>query len=114
MPIYVRAGAIVPLDPVRQFTSEAVTEPTQVRVYPGANGEFTLYDDDGVSQAYLNGAATCTRFLWNDRSRVLTIAPDARFRASTPAVPRTFDVVLQAGGRTQRVHYAGRQIRVAF
>jgi alpha-glucosidase/alpha-D-xyloside xylohydrolase len=114
MPIYARAGAIIPVDPVRQFTSEAVTEPMQVRIYPGANGDFTLYDDDGVSQSYLNGVATYTRFSWNDRSRVLTIAPDSRHRTTAPVAPRTFDVVLEADGRTQRVHYVGRQIRVAF
>jgi alpha-glucosidase/alpha-D-xyloside xylohydrolase len=49
LPLYVRAGAIVPLDPVRQFTAQTVTEPTMLRVYPGANGAFTLYDDDGQS-----------------------------------------------------------------
>ena len=55
MPIYVRAGAIIPFDPVRQYTDEPVSEPTTLRVYRGADGEFTLYDDDGISQDYLRG-----------------------------------------------------------
>ena len=55
MPIYVRAGAIIPIDPVRQYTAQPVTEPTTLRVYRGANGQFTLYDDDGISQEYLKG-----------------------------------------------------------
>ena len=114
MPIYARAGAIIPVDPVRQFTSETVTAPTLLRIYPGADGDFTLYDDDGISQAYLTGAATHTRLQWNDRARVLTIAPDSRVASSTPVTPRTFDVVLEPGGRTQQVHYVGRPIRVAF
>ena len=55
MPIYVRAGAIIPVDPVRQYTSEPVTEPTTLKVYRGADGEYTLYEDDGISQEYLTG-----------------------------------------------------------
>src|SRR5207302_5950768 len=58
MPLYVRAGAIIPFDPVRQFTAQAVTEPTALRVYPGADGEFTLYDDDGTSLDYQKNVAT--------------------------------------------------------
>jgi alpha-glucosidase/alpha-D-xyloside xylohydrolase len=53
MPIFVRAGAILPLDPVRQYTSEAVGEPTTLRTYRGADGQYTLYEDDGISQDYL-------------------------------------------------------------
>ena len=56
MPIYVRAGAIIPFDPVRQYTAQPVTEPTTLRVYTGADGEYTLYEDDGISQEYLDGA----------------------------------------------------------
>ena len=73
MPIYVRAGAIVPFDPVRQYTAEPVTEPTTLRVYPGANGEFTLYDDDGISQEYLAGRGQWIRMTWNDGARQLTL-----------------------------------------
>ena len=67
MPIYVRAGAIIPVDPVRQYTSEPVTEPTTLRVYRGADGQFTLYEDDGISQEYLQGKGSWTRIAWNDR-----------------------------------------------
>ncbi|HEY0874558.1 MAG TPA: DUF5110 domain-containing protein [Vicinamibacterales bacterium] len=77
MPIYVRAGAIVPFDPVRQYTGEPVSEPTTLRVYRGADGEYTLYDDDGISQDYLNARGTWTRMTWNDEARQLTIEPGA-------------------------------------
>ncbi len=55
MPLYVRAGAIVPLGPVKQYTAEAVDAPTTLRIYPGADGAFLLYDDDGKSFAYQRG-----------------------------------------------------------
>jgi len=49
LPLYVRAGGIIPLDPVRQYTAQAVKEPTTLQVYRGADGKFVLYDDDGQS-----------------------------------------------------------------
>ena len=55
MPVYVRAGAIIPFDPVRQYADEIVQGPTTLKVYTGANGDYTLYDDDGISQDYLSG-----------------------------------------------------------
>ena len=73
MPLYVRAGAIVPVDPVRQYTSEPVSGPTTFRVYGGADGAFTLYDDDGTSQDYLNGGGSWIRLSWDDTRRRLTI-----------------------------------------
>ncbi len=75
MPIYVRAGAIIPFDPVRQYTAQQVDEPTTLKIYPGADGEFTLYSDDGTSLDYLTGRATRTRLKWDDATRRLTIEP---------------------------------------
>ncbi|MEP6620905.1 MAG: TIM-barrel domain-containing protein [bacterium] len=106
MPIYVRAGAIIPFDPVRQYTSEPVTEPTTLRIYRGADGAFTLYDDDGISQAYAKGGYSLTRLAWNDRSRQLTIA------AGAPS--RTFNVVLLPGGASKVLKYTGTALRVTL
>jgi len=61
MPIYVRAGAIIPFDPVRQYTSQRADDPTTRRVYGGADGEYTLYEDDGTSQDYLKRRGSWTR-----------------------------------------------------
>jgi alpha-glucosidase/alpha-D-xyloside xylohydrolase len=83
MPLFVRAGAIVPLDPIRQFTSQPVTEPTTLRIHPGADGAFTLYDDDGQSISYRDDSdpkTTWVRFRWNDLERRLTAEPDARMK----------------------------------
>jgi alpha-glucosidase (family GH31 glycosyl hydrolase) len=56
LPLYARSGAIIPLDPIRQYTGERVTRPTQIRIFPGADGLFTLYDDDGHSLGYRDGS----------------------------------------------------------
>jgi alpha-glucosidase (family GH31 glycosyl hydrolase) len=74
---------IIPLDPVRQYTGQSVSEPTAVRIYPGANGAFTLYDDDGQTLGYRDGSdskTTWIQFTWDDRARRLTIEPDSRMK----------------------------------
>ena len=115
MPLYVRAGAIVPLDPVRQYTGQAVTEPTTLRVHPGANGAFTLYDDDGQTLGYRDGAdakTTWIRFRWDDAARQLTLEPDARMK-KWPGGVREF-AVEAAGGNAQskRVKFRGERVEV--
>src|SRR6185436_15823088 len=83
LPLYARAGAIVPLDPVRQFTAQAVNAFTILRVFPGADGEFTLYDDDGESLGYRDGSDPKTiwiRMRWDDALRQLTLEPDVRMK----------------------------------
>ena len=114
MPIYVRAGAIVPVDPVRQYTSEPVAEPTTVRVYRGVDGEFTLYEDDGTSQEYLAGRGTWIRMRWNDRARTLTVEPGAPRGATNVVSSRELRVVMLPEGTSRTVTYAGRAVRVAF
>lgn len=115
MPLYARAGAIIPFDPVRQYADEPVTAPTTLRVYSGADGEFTLYEDDGISQEYLQGKGTLTRIAWHDRSHRLTIE-SAQPKGGTRAAvaPRTFNVLVLPEGTTREVVYRGAPVRVAF
>jgi alpha-glucosidase/alpha-D-xyloside xylohydrolase len=107
MPIYVRAGAIVPIDPVRQYTAEPVNEPTTLRVYPGADGDFTLYADDGISQDYLKGKASWIHIVWNDKSRTLTLSPGAPAGIAGETVHRVFSVRLMTDGEVRTVKYEG-------
>ena len=114
MPIYVRAGAIIPVDPIRQYTAQPVTEPTTLRVYRGANGQYTLYDDDGISQEYLKGRGTWTRMSWNDTARQLTLEPGAPAGATNIAAERRFRVMLMPEGTVRDVTYTGRRLQVTF
>ncbi|HEX7470493.1 MAG TPA: TIM-barrel domain-containing protein, partial [Verrucomicrobiae bacterium] len=115
MPIYVRAGAIVPLDPVRQYTSQPVSEPTTLRVYPGASGTFTLYDDDGQSLGYRDGSDSKTiwiRFHWDDAARKLVIEPDPRMK-KWPGEMRTFRVeVVGSNAKPNAVEFRGKRVEV--
>jgi alpha-D-xyloside xylohydrolase len=70
-PLFVRAGSIVPLGAPIQNTSQR--QPlTEIRVYPGANGSFTLYDDDGVTNAYKSGGGRSAVLRWDEQAHRLT------------------------------------------
>jgi alpha-D-xyloside xylohydrolase len=73
MPLFVRAGSIVPTGPAIQFTGNNTHSPLTVNVYTGADGSFSLYEDDGVSRQYLNGKHSRIPFTWNERTKTLTI-----------------------------------------
>ena len=61
IPLYVRAGAILPMGPVKQYTGEQVDGPLTVHVYPGADGAFLLYEDDGQSFDYRRATGWASR-----------------------------------------------------
>ena len=116
LPIYVRAGAIIPLDPVRQYTSESVTEPTTLRVHPGADGAFTYYDDDGHTLAYRDASdpkAVWLHFTWNDHSRTLVIEPDSRMKNWSGM--RRFRVETADGsGGTKTMEFHGQRVAMTL
>ena len=76
MPLFVKAGAILPLDPLRQHSQQAVTEPTTLLIYPGADGAFDWYDDDGSSFEYQNGAFMRLHCTWDDHGQTLHLQLD--------------------------------------
>jgi len=80
MPLYVRAGAILPLGPVKQFTGEKIDESLSISIYPGADGSFLLYEDDGASFNYRKGEWMGMHLTWSDAPKVLRmeLAPGSR------------------------------------
>jgi alpha-glucosidase/alpha-D-xyloside xylohydrolase len=113
MPIYARAGAIVPVDPVRQYMAEPVAEPTTVRVYAGADGQFRWYEDDGSSQEYLQGKFAWTSLKWDDAARRLVIERDP-VAGTLELPPRKLLVQLLPEGTTKEIDYDGRRAEVGF
>ena len=73
IPIYVRAGSILPVGPPMQYTGEKPNDPIELRIYPGADGSFTLYEDDGSSYEYQHGQSSVIRLDWHDTANTLTI-----------------------------------------
>jgi alpha-glucosidase (family GH31 glycosyl hydrolase) len=115
MPIYVRAGSIIPVDPVRQYLAQPVTEPMTLKIYSGANGEFTMYEDDGNSQNYMQNKGTWTKLSWDDGAKKLTItaAPPAGVTNESTA-SRQFQVEMLPSGNVKKVTYNGRQAEVTY
>jgi alpha-D-xyloside xylohydrolase len=93
MPLMVKAGSIVPMGPLVQYSTEKPADPIELRIYPGANGSFTLYEDENDSYDYEKGVYATIAFHWNDANRQLTI--DAR-KGEFPGMLKTrlFDVVI--------------------
>lgn len=73
IPVYVRAGAVIPRGPVRQYVTEPSEEPVTLQIYPGADGNFSWYEDDGISFRYRQGEFTRIECTWEDTSRKLTL-----------------------------------------
>jgi alpha-D-xyloside xylohydrolase len=92
VPLYVRAGSIIPLGPDVQYTGEKPWDDLEIRVYPGADGRFVLYEDEGDSYRYEQGA--CSTIAFTLRGRTLTVGAregafpgmlqTRRFRVVTP------------------------------
>ena len=92
IPLHVRAGSILPLGPAIEYAGQAA-DPIELRIYPGADGDFTLYQDEGDSYRYEQGAHATIAIHWDDASRTLTFA--ARQGAYPGmAATHTFNVVL--------------------
>ena len=106
VPVFVREGTILPLSPVRQYTEEETDAPLEIVVFPGADGAFTLYDDDGISYAYENGMFQRIPMRWNDRERTLTLgAQEGRLRKEQRMAVRLF-----GGKDTREITYTGEII----
>jgi len=112
MPIYVRAGAIIPFDPIRQYTAEVVKAPTTLKIYTGADGSYTLYEDDGISMDYLKGNFKLTSINWNNSTNTLTILPGNS--KNKKADERIFKVELIPQGVTKEVTYSGNKTEIFF
>jgi alpha-glucosidase/alpha-D-xyloside xylohydrolase len=111
IPIYVRAGAILPLGPVKQFTGEVVDGPLTLQVYPGADGSFLLYEDDGVSFGYRAGDWMGIRIAWDDQARRLTLrlADESRMR---PPPQREVVVRVVPEKATRSIVFTGDPVEV--
>jgi alpha-glucosidase/alpha-D-xyloside xylohydrolase len=111
MPLYVGAGAIIPMGPLREYTSQAVDGPLSLTVYPGAEGSFTIYEDDGRTFDYRKGAWMGIVARWRDADRrlSLSLAPGSRMLA--PA-RRPIEVRIAGTTTVHKVTFEGEPIDV--
>lgn len=93
MPLYVKAGSIIPMGPFKQYASEIPEDPIELRIYTGTDGSFVLYEDENDNYNYENGAFATIEFLWNDNDKSLTIG-DRKGEFPRMLKERTFNIIL--------------------
>ena len=108
VPMFVRVGSILPFGPEMQYVGEKAWDNLELRVYPGADATFTLYEDEGDNYNYERGVYSTINFEWSDRSRTLTIG---QRKGSFPGMiqSRKFTIVLP-DGTSSVVEYQGKEV----
>lgn len=110
IPLFVRAGSIVPYGPEVQYTSEKKWDNLTLCIYPSNNGSFTLYEDEGDNYNYENGAYTEIPMNWDNASRILTIG--ARKGEYNGMLQKRQFIVKTIDGNSKTVTYTGKRIKV--
>jgi alpha-D-xyloside xylohydrolase len=121
MPLYVRAGSIVPMGPKLEYAAQKPADPIELRVYGGADADFVLYEDEGDNYNYEKGAYAVIPIHWNDTAGTLTIGDR---KGSFPAMlqKRSFQVIwvgedhgvgVESEAPDKEVEYAGRAVMVS-
>ena len=122
MPLYVRAGTILPMGPESEYSNQHPDAPVELRIYPGGDAFFELYEDDGTSYDYEKGLSATIPIKWNDQAKVLTIGATHGHYAGMQ-MHREFSLVMvnstrgageavSASART--VHYDGSSQELHF
>ena len=121
IPVFVRAGSIIPYGPVMQYVGEKPSDPTTLYVYAGSDGQFTLYEDEGTTLACKKGAISQIPLRWDNKTNTLTIGKRTG-SCGGMLVQRTFHAVLVSKARPvafsltptpfKSVQYAGAKVRL--
>ena len=99
LPLFVRAGSLLPLGPIKQFVGETVDGPLSVTIYPGSDATLLLYEDDGISFNYRKGEWMGLEMKWDDAKRILSLRLAAGSKMLGP-MHRTIEVRLANVART--------------
>jgi alpha-D-xyloside xylohydrolase len=121
MPLYIPGGSILPLGPQMQFIGEKPADPIELRIYGGANGSFTLYEDEGDTYHYEKGIYATIPIDWDEATQTLHIGER---KGSFPGMLKdlTFNIVLVSANHgagvdtattpDRTIHYSGRSVSV--
>jgi alpha-D-xyloside xylohydrolase len=123
MPLYVRAGSLIPMGPFVQYSTEKPADPIELRIYPGADGSFTLYEDENDNYNYEKGIYSTIEFTWSNNEKMLKIG---KREGEFPGMPeeRTINLILvepdQGVGINicktpdKSVIYSGEEMKIEF
>ena len=109
VPMFVRSGSILPMGPVMQYVGEKLWDNLELRVYPGADATFTLYEDEGDNYNYENGVYATIPVTWSEHTHTLTIGER---KGTFPGMlqQRRFTIITP-DGQQQTVEYTGKEIK---
>jgi alpha-D-xyloside xylohydrolase len=111
LPLYVKAGSIIPMGPHMEYATEKPANNIELRIYPGADGTFKLYEDENENYNYEKGAFATTNFTWNDKAHKLTIS-DTKGHFKGMLKNRTFNIVLVKGAHGSDVEVTAKADKV--
>ena len=121
LPLYIKAGSIVPMGPYLQYATEKVADPIELRVYTGANADFVLYEDENDTYNYEQGKFATIAMNWNEADKTLTIK-DRKGEFAGMLKDRTFRVVwvnakngigIEPAKLAETVSYSGKEIKIS-
>ncbi|MBB6131459.1 glycoside hydrolase family 31 protein [Mucilaginibacter lappiensis] len=123
LPLYVKAGSIVPMGPHMEYATEKPADHIELRIYPGADGSFKFYEDENDNYNYEKGQYATFNLNWNDKTRKLTIS-DTKGKFPGMLKSRTFNIVMVKGNHGANmevtdkadkvVKYAGKALVVSL
>jgi len=93
MPLFIKAGSIIPMGPFLQYSTEKPADPIELRIYPGADEKFVLYEDENDNYNYEKGIYSTIEFNWNDAKKILTIS-DRNGKFPGMLEKRTLNIVI--------------------
>ena len=113
IPVYVKAGSVIPVGPSVQYAEEKRWDSLEIKVYPGANGKFVLYEDENDNYNYERGVYATVTFTWDDAKKALTIS-DRNGSFPGMLTERKFNVVMVTGQAEKVITYTGKKVVVKF
>ena len=111
MPLYVKAGSIIPMGSPVQYATEKNWENLELKIYPGKDAEFTLYEDENDNYNYEKGFYSTIKIIWNDSANTLTIE-DRKGEFPGMLKERTFNITLIGSEKSKKVKYIGKSTTI--
>ena len=110
IPLYVRAGAIIPTGPIKQHTGETADGALTLTVYPGADGTAVVYEDDGSSFAHQTGAHQKIAVVWHDAAKRLVL----KLGQGSATLTRAIAIRIATTGATRNIDFTGTEQTLHF
>lgn len=111
LPLYVKAGSIIPMGPHMEYATEKPADNIELRIYPGADGTFRFYEDENDNYNYEKGQFATFTFNWNDKTRKLTIS-DTKGHFPGMLKNRTFNIVMVKGSHGSDVELTAKADKI--